>query len=283
LILKNPPCEFDYDFALIEIVTDTCKQFFNLIEQRGQKAHAHICFGDGLKRETLECELKSLRVRYAGIYVFESEDDPAKNIIQILNFIHCLDSLDLFKVILIYETDIIGYNLIDDLIRKELNHHLLLGFYNDSSNFEDIIIPNQILPITFSFNSTLPECIKDLFHVDFFDITQSTKLAFYFIPIQAKSFQFLPEIIFPNSLDHLDFGVLRINQSKIILCLLENPGKYPITFSFGFRIPVYIHKLKTSPGQGTIPNGGPIDVAFSFKSKELDFVNFENFFMKLFI
>jgi hypothetical protein len=112
----------------------------------------------------------------------------------------------------------------------------------NTSNIEDIINPNQVLSITFSFNSTLPEPFKDLLHIDFLDITQSTKLTFYFIPIQVESFQFLPKIIFQNPLDHLDFGVLRINQSKIIRCSLKNHGKYKFSFSFGFRKPVYTLK-----------------------------------------
>ena len=77
---KIAPCA---DFALISLLSPNITQAI-----QNKESSAHLCFGDGLRRDTLECEMNTIRPKVGAIAFCNTDKDIADNFIGIMNLVH---------------------------------------------------------------------------------------------------------------------------------------------------------------------------------------------------
>lgn len=71
------------DFAIVTKNRDCVISLFEVASDKGYRAH--LCYGNGSKRDTLEVELRGLRPKYGVIALFDVSSCDESNFIEIMN------------------------------------------------------------------------------------------------------------------------------------------------------------------------------------------------------
>lgn len=72
-------------------------------------------------------------------------------------------------------------------------------------------------------------------------------------------------------MDHLQFGPLKVQQSKTLSCTLKNKGKFPVNYKISFDSKIF----QVSPADGSLsPSDKPSQINFTFKASKV--VNYTN-------
>lgn len=83
--IENPLEAMNFSVVDFAIVGDIKKapKLINAINEAGMKAH--LCFGSGTRRETLEKEIASLRPKCALLYIISPVQELSENFVEIMN------------------------------------------------------------------------------------------------------------------------------------------------------------------------------------------------------
>lgn len=129
--------------------------------------------------------------------------------------------------------------------------------------------------ISCTYTSAKPLAIKKAFQIEVLDADKERVFSNVTIQVEAETFDVSFDFQFPKGLDHLQFGALRVGQSKMITCLLKNKGKYPSQFKIAVANQRLLKLLKIKPLEGTFsPTDKPQQIQFIFTSQGL--VKFSN-------
>lgn len=142
------------------------------------------------------------------------------------------------------------------------------------NQLEGTLKPKQVFRVLSTFTSSKPLIVKKGVSLEILDFEKQRIFSTYQIPVSAEAFDVNFDFLFPKGLDHLNYGSLKVNQTKTIQCVLKNKGKYPSMFKIVIS-PLKIAKLfNANPTEGLIQPNATQQINFAFNSQRL--VNFNN-------
>lgn len=136
---------------------------------------------------------------------------------------------------------------------------------------EGSINPRCSATVKVTFTSAKPIVIKKQINLEILDKSKTKVHNSIPINISAESFDVMYDFQYPPKMDHLQFGVLKVLQSKMLSCTLKNKGKFPVNFKFLFDSKIF----QVSPSDGTLNVGDkPAQINFTFKGpKVVSYIN----------
>ena len=146
------------------------------------------------------------------------------------------------------------------------------------SEIEGLVNPKSQKKLLVTFGSNKPAILKKAIQLDVMDKMKQKIYQSYQINLLGESFDLPFQFLYPKGFDHLNMGVLKVNQNKTITCSLSNKGKYPSKFSISYFKPKYEGILKVSESEGIIkPSDKPLNLTFTFCPKTPTLFDHEKF------
>jgi len=138
------------------------------------------------------------------------------------------------------------------------------------SELEGIIGPKSSLTLVAKFASTKPISLKKGFVLEVLNEEKTQVYQTHNIQVSLESFDVNFDLIMPKAgQDTLDFGFLKVGQSKQMSIVFKNRGKYPISYKLSPLDPKFSKILSLSPFEGIVPpgdKGSSIMASFSSSS-----------------
>ncbi|KAK8853769.1 hypothetical protein M9Y10_016312 [Tritrichomonas musculus] len=132
---------------------------------------------------------------------------------------------------------------------------------------EGLIQSRSSFIIIVKFQSTKPQQLKKALQ---FEVTDEAKTKLFrneTLQVAGEAFDVNFDITVPKvGTEQLDFGQLKVGQSKTLQIQVKNKGKYPVQFKFTFSDKTVAKYLTMSPMEGTSPvndKGTTINVTFN--------------------
>lgn len=145
----------------------------------------------------------------------------------------------------------------------------VLGNAFTISTMEGVLNEKGSVTVTITFSSEKAYNAKKVLQIDIFDITKSRVFMSHHISVSAESFDVLFDFVYPKTLDHLNFGTVKVGEEKVLQCQLKNKGKYPNRYEiFINKTFNYPNMIRISPSEGEVPPGEKgVFVNVSFKAE----------------
>lgn len=131
------------------------------------------------------------------------------------------------------------------------------------SNLEGVLKPRGSTSITVGYASTKQFSVKKPIVFEVLDIDKARVFITKQIQVTAESFDVNFDFQYPKGVDHLQYGSLKVGQSKTIPCTLVNKGKYPSNYVLAVTMPKYESMFTISQPEGTLLPNKPITVNFT--------------------
>lgn len=132
---------------------------------------------------------------------------------------------------------------------------------------EGLIQPRSSFFVVVKFQSSKPQQIKKAIQFEVSDYQKTKIFKNETIQISAESFDVNFDINIPKTgNDQLDFGQLKVGQSKTLQITVRNKGKYPVNYKFSFIDKNISKYLTMSSMDGTSPvndKGTTINITFN--------------------
>lgn len=148
-----------------------------------------------------------------------------------------------------------------------------LGSVFEFSHDEGPIPVRGSFQITVKYSSQKKDVIKKSFYIDLYDEKQIKVANTYTITVCAETFDTAFDFVYPKGMSLLDYGVVKVNETKNLISTLKNKGKYPLHYKFDINKNFQYIKISHMEGVLT-PTEKPLPITFSFTSKKI--VKFEN-------
>jgi len=140
---------------------------------------------------------------------------------------------------------------------------------------EGMLNPKTSFNLSVLYSSNKPLAIKKPILFEVLDKDQARVFHSKQLMVSAESFDVSFDFQYPKGLDHLNFGSLKVSQSRTIICTLRNKGKYPSAFKFIIENQKIAQLFTISPNEGQlVPNDKPLNISISFMAPKL--VSFDN-------
>lgn len=140
-----------------------------------------------------------------------------------------------------------------------------LGEYFKFSVTEGVIPPGQASTVDIAYSSSKAVSVKKAISVDVMDLDKTKMFSSIPVQITAESFACSFDFAYPKGHDHLDFGSLKVGQTKSLVCMFKNKGKYSALFQFASQSPY----VTISPDKGTAQSGKDVQITFKFMAPKL--------------
>ena len=133
------------------------------------------------------------------------------------------------------------------------------------SAMEGTLTPNQTGSFELSYSSSKPFALKKGIVVEVMDVDKTKTFSSVPVQVTSESFACNFDFAYPKGLDHLNFGSLRVGETKSLACIFKNKGKYPAIFQLASQTPY----VTLAPEKGTVPAGKDAHLTFKFMSQKL--------------
>lgn len=135
---------------------------------------------------------------------------------------------------------------------------------------EGAIKPSKSTSIEFTFSSSKPLILKKSIQIDVLDQNNARTFSSNHLNITGESFDVAFDLSFPKGMTHLNFGSVKVGQTKNLACFLKNQGRYPAKYKLTVNTKSKVGSLvKADPLEGTIPTGEKgVTLNFTFSSNK---------------
>lgn len=159
----------------------------------------------------------------------------------------------------------------------KIKNYQSLGSDIRFSTLEGLIPPKSSTEVTVIFSPKRSVLIKKPISIDVLDKIKSRVFAQHHITVQAESFDADIELIYPKPLNHINYGRIKVSETKQIVCTLKNKGKYPASFRFVKNRNAATRLIQIHPFEGTLLPGerNATTITFTFVSNTC--VKYENY------
>lgn len=137
-------------------------------------------------------------------------------------------------------------------------------------NATEGVIDRGSSKIVVCYQSAKPMVCKKTLQIEVLDIDNTRVFATLPVQVEAESFDVNFDFQYPRGLDHLNFGPLKVGQTKTITCTLKNKGKYPSQFKICVATQRIQKLFQIKPLEGIIgPSEKTQTLEFAFTAKTL--------------
>ncbi|OHT07947.1 hypothetical protein TRFO_05070 [Tritrichomonas foetus] len=138
------------------------------------------------------------------------------------------------------------------------------------NEIEGVIPPNKNFIVKGTFTSPKPVQIRKAIIIEILDKDKLRVFNTQQINIIAEVFDVTIDFQYPKGMDHLQFGTLKVLQSRQIPCVFKNKGKFPIDFKVIYDTNNIANLISVQPTDGTMnPNDKPLTITFTFKGTKV--------------
>lgn len=150
-----------------------------------------------------------------------------------------------------------------------------LGTNFTFNQLEGSLKPRKSFKFESTFESSKALSIKKNISLEILDLEKTRVFSTLPIGVTVEAFDVNFDYQYPKGIDHLNFGMLKVGQTKAIPIVLKNKGKYPSQFKISVTPQRVLNLFTISPIEGVIqPGNAPVTVTFTFCAKKI--VTYQN-------
>ena len=145
-----------------------------------------------------------------------------------------------------------------------------LGTNFEINQTEGILKPRGTFKVCLTFSSTKPVIIKKPISIEVLDKDKIRTFSSKQILVSAEAFDVNIELQYPKGVDHLQYGIMKVGQQKMIPLTLKNKGKYPTMFRVSIKGKKNVECFNVQPMEDVIPGSDKAaTINFTFSSTKL--------------